>query len=99
MKRYETAEKAIALVIENLEVNHIACDTKCIRNRVYGWYNHSDVTDPEMLAACALAGKDWHPGATYQEMLDEKEWWFPQNPYDGISIWEIEEAQHDMIWW
>ena len=52
-----------------------------------------------MLAACALMGKDWYPGATYQDMLDAKEQWFPQNPYDEISIWEIEAAQHDAMWW
>ena len=99
MKMYTTVENAVALVVENLEANHIACNTECIRNRVYSWYNHSDVTDPEMLAACALMGKDWYPGATYQDMLDAKEWWFPKNPYDEISIWEIEAAQHDAMWW
>lgn len=99
MKRYEAVEAAVALVIENLEANHITCNTESIRNRVYNWYSHSDVTDPEMLAACALMGKDWYPGATYQYMLDAKEWWFPQNPYDEISIWEIEAAQYDAMWW
>ena len=99
MKRYATVEAAVVLVVENLEANHIACNTECIRNRVYNWYSHSDVTDPEVLAACALMGKDWYPGVTYQDMLDAREWWFPQNPYDEISIWEIKAAQRDAIWW
>lgn len=98
MIMYATVEAAVNLVIENLEVNHIASDTESIRNRVLSWYNHSDVTDPEILAACALMGKDWFPEATYQDMLDAKHWWFPQNPYEEISIWEIEAAQYDAIW-
>lgn len=99
MERYTTVENAVTLVIEILETNHIASNTDAIRNKVYSWYTHSDVTDSEILAACALEGKDWYPGATYQDMLNAKNWWFPQNPYDEISIWEIEAAQHDSIWW
>lgn len=96
--KYSTVENAIALVIKNLEANHIAYDTECIRNRVYSWYNHSDVTDPEMLAACALMGQDWYPEATYEDMLDAREWWFPRYSDDEISVWEIEAAQHDAMW-
>ena len=102
MKRYATVEAAVVLVVKNLEANHIACNTEnteCIRNRVYSWYSHSDVTDPEMLAACALLGTDWFPEATYKMMVDAKNYWFPKNPYDEISIWEIEAAQHDTIQW
>jgi hypothetical protein len=90
MTKYTAAETAISLVIENMEINHIACNTESIRARVYGWYNNSDVTDPEILAACALEGKDWYPGATYQDMLDAKNYWFPKNLYDEVPIWEIE---------
>jgi len=99
MKTFSTVEAAVLLVVENFEVNQIVCDTNCIRNRILTWYEHSDVTDPEVLAACALEGKDWYPDATYEDMLNAKEWWFPKNPYDEISIWEIEEAQNDIKWW
>lgn len=99
MQRYSTVDMTVTMVFENFEANHITYDEKSVVNRVYSWYSHSDVTDPEILAACALMGKDWFPGATYQDMLDAKEWWFPKNPYDEISIWEIEAAQHDTIWW
>ena len=99
MTNYATVEKAVSLVVENLEANYITCNTDCIRDRVYSWYNNSDVTDPEVLAACALTGENWHPGVTYQDMLDAKEWWFPQNPYDNIAIWEIEDALRDAMWW
>lgn len=99
MRTYSTVEAAVSLAIEILETNHIPSNTAALRNRIYTWYSHSDVTDPETLAACALEGKDWYPGATYQDMLNAKNWWFPQNSYDEISIWEIEAANHDSIWW
>lgn len=98
MAKYMAAETAISLVVENMEINHIVCDTGCIRNRVYSWYNNSDVVDPEVLAACALEGLDWFPGATYKIMLEMKERWFPKNPYDEIFIGDIEMAQTDIIW-
>lgn len=98
MQRYSTVDMAVTMVFENFEANHITYDEKSVVNRVYSWYSHSDVTDPEILAACALMGKDWFPGATYQDMLDAKEWWFPKNPYNEISIWEIETAQRDIMW-
>ena len=78
MKEYTTVEAAVTLAVKNLEANHAVCDTKSIRNKIYNWYIHSDVTDPEVLAACVLAGRDWSPAATYQEMLDAKEQYFPE---------------------
>lgn len=98
MKRYTTVEEAVSLAMKTFEANHIISDTECIRQRVYSWYSHSDVTDPEILAACAIEGW-WWPAATYQDMLDAKEEWFPKNIYDEISIWEIESAQHDLSFW
>lgn len=99
MKKYTTAEDAIRLVIDILEANHLVSDTENIRKRVYSWYNHSDVADSEMLAACAMTGKDWFPGATYEYMIEVKNYWFPPIPYEEIAIWEIEAAQHDSMWW
>jgi hypothetical protein len=98
MKKYSTVDAAVNLVIENFEANHIVCDETSIYKRVYSWYCHSDVTDPEMLAACALMGTDWFPGANYDYMLAAKNYWFPQDIYN-IAIWEVEEAQHDAMWW
>lgn len=99
MMTYTTVEDAVKLVVDILEANMITEQNDFIRARVYSWYNHSDVTDPEILAACALEGKDWFPGATYQYMLNAKNFWFPVSPFDEISIWEIEDAEHDAMWW
>lgn len=99
MQKYSTVDMAVTMVFENLEANHITYDEKSIVNRVYSWYSHSDVTDPEILAACALMGGDWFPGADYDYMLAARNWWFPQNPEENIPIWEIEAAQRDVMWW
>ena len=99
MKRYATVEAAVILVIDYYEANHITCNTDFIRNRVYSWYSHSDVTDPEILAACTLLGIDWFPEATYKMMVEAKNYWFPQDIENEFSIWEIEAAQHDAMWW
>lgn len=98
MTKYTAAETAISLVIENMEINHIACNTESVRTRVYNWYNNSDVTDPEVLAACVLEGMDWFPGVSYKTMLEAKERWFPKNPYDEIFIEDIEIAQLIETW-
>ena len=97
-KEYETVEEALVLAIELLDANYMSYDIKQVRNRIYSWYSHSDVTDPEMLAACALNGEDWFLGATYEDMLDAKNYWFPADPKNEISIWEIESAQRDTAW-
>lgn len=85
MKYYTTAEKAVTLAIEKLENNNIVCDTKSIRNKIYSWYNHSDITDPQVLAGCALEGRDWYFGATYEYMMEAKEKWFSEN-FDDEEI-------------
>lgn len=99
MKRYATVEAAVDLVVDIYEANHITCNTDFIRDRVYSWYCHSDTGDVEMLAGCALMGTDWFPEATYQMMVDAKEYWFPHDLENEFSIGEIEMAQHDARWW
>jgi len=98
MKRYSTVEAAVELVVKNLEANRKVYDTDSIRAKVYAWYENTDVTDSEILAACVLEGKDWSVKTSYQEMLDLKEWWFPHISCNDIAIWEIEEAQRDAFW-
>ena len=98
MRIYSTVENAVKIAIDIFEAEHILVTTDSIRNTIYDWYEHTDVTDPEVLAACAIEGFRWYPGATYQEMLEIRDHWFPQDPYNEISIWDIEAAQYDMFW-
>lgn len=97
MKRYTTVENAVTLAIKTFEANHIVSDTESIRNRIYSWYSHSDVTDPEVLAACGMEGW-WYPAVTYDDMLRMKENWFPENPYEEVYSWGFKTVPHDMIW-
>lgn len=97
MKKYATVEAAVTLAMKTFETNHIVSDTECIRQRVYSWYSHSDVTDPEILAACAIEGW-WYPTATYQDMLNMKEEWFPSNPYEEYFSWGFTSISYDIKW-
>ena len=96
MMRYSIVDEAVSLVSNILEANRAVCDNDSIFNKVYDWYSHSDVADPEILAACVLTGKNWSPRTTYQDMLDAKNYWFPYNPYDEVSIVEIQMVRFDM---
>lgn len=98
MMVFSTVEAAVNMVVENFEINGISVNTDAIRNDVYSWYVHSDVADPEILAACVLMGMTWTPDATYKDMLEAKEQAFPQNPFEEFGIWEIEAAQKDIEW-
>ena len=91
---------AVDLVVDWLELNYSPCDTDTIAAEVQSWYDHSDIVEPEMLAAAVLEWGWWRMVA-YQDWIDAKNKWFEEPPiqYSGTpSICEIEAAQHDMIW-
>lgn len=96
---YLTVERAVELAVNVCEKSGIVCDTNSIRNRVTSWYENSDVTDPEILAACALSGISWSNGATYFDMIRMKNDWFPQSYEEDIAAWEIAEANRDAYYW
>ena len=89
-----TVKKAALLAIESCG-DYLS--TEEIYNRVLSWYINTDVTDIETLAACAIRGY-YYPKATYKEMLNAKEMFFPSLLNDNISIIQIESAQRDSIW-
>ena len=80
--RYTTAEMALYLAIDALEAYNICPCAATLREKIYDWYNHTDVTDPEVLAAVALEGKKWRPDFTYDQMLEIRNYWFPQEQYE-----------------
>ena len=99
MKTFTTVENSVHLAVGVLVEKRIPFSVKRIRDCVYSWYSHTDVTDIEVLAACALEGKDWSPSATYDNMLAARDKWFPLvSDANLIPIWEIEAAQHDAMW-
>lgn len=84
MKYYATVEKAVNLVVSTMFANGKQEDIDSIRARVYGWYANTDCTDPEVLAACALFGP-YYADVKYRDMLDMRDWWFPQDEYEDLS--------------
>jgi hypothetical protein len=102
MRTYKAVEDAVTLVSDILEANYKVADNHSIRQRVLTWYEHTDIADPQMLAACALTGRDWFPAARYKWMLAAKEEWFPQVPLDccenSISVLEMKEVADELLW-
>jgi len=68
---------AINLVIDVEAANGEIENSKTVFDRVTSWYDNTDVTDPEILAACALMGKSFYAGVTYADMLTARDYWFP----------------------
>ncbi|MCC8068774.1 MAG: hypothetical protein LIO71_03290 [Ruminococcus sp.] len=102
-------EEAVKIVIEYWEAEGISEETKTIRDRVTDWYNHTEITTPQMLAAAAISG-DYEFGVTWDELLDRERFFFPDPieqsdayaeyliTHDNYSIGEIEASYHDDQW-
>lgn len=87
---------AIELTTMIHEANGQIVDNNSITKAVYDWYTHSDIVDPEMLAAAVLEYGRWR-------QIDLSDWehihdkWFPQ--YDDMyGVWEFEASYHDEFW-
>lgn len=64
-----------------------------LRAYAINWYNHTDITDVDTLAAAVMLG-DFNPDISYDEVIAAKEIFFPSLPleYSEIHISDIEEA-------
>ena len=99
MTNYNLINAAVTLVNEYNEAENIFEATTIIQERVLSWYNNTDITDSEMLAAAAILIGSYTP-TEYSEVMKAKEFLFP-SPLDVdyyISISEIEMAQMDALW-
>ena len=85
MRRFypTVVEEATAIILDLNFANGILEPINTVRTRVFSWYNNTDVTDVEMIAASALMGS-YRRDMTYEDMVDAKNWWFPCNPYEEI---------------
>ena len=81
------------------ESNYIYETNATIRARVTDWYNHTDITDSELLAAAALIG-DFNPVITMNDIEASRDFYFPTVPFEYTEIhsYEIEEALRDTLW-
>lgn len=99
MTNMNLIERATGMVVEFFELEGTAVDTESIRKRVTEWYNHTDITEPEMLASAAWIG-EYNPKIKYQSIEEAKTVLYPEEPLEvqNYHIGEIEEALRDADW-
>ena len=92
-------EDAINLVTEYNEVEGIYETYEDIKARAINWYNHTEITEAEMLAAVMLTG-DFNPGMTWREIEEARAFFFPCEPleFHNFHIGEVEAALRDERW-
>lgn len=91
--------EAVKMVIEYFEYEGIYEETKSIEARARDWYSHTEIVEPQMLAAVVMSGA-FVPGIMWNEIKEIEEFFFPSEPieYGNFHIGEIEEAQFDEFW-
>lgn len=89
MRRYPIVEKAATLALKLAKANGMNETFDTLLIRIYSWYENTDITDEEILAACGLMGRPYFTKATYEDMIDARKWWFPHDPYENIPPWSF----------
>lgn len=99
MMNMRLIENAVRLVVELFECEGIYESTVTITERAINWYNHTEITDEEMLAAVTISGR-YDSSLSWKELERIKEFYFPSCPIemDHFHIGEIEMAQNDIGW-
>lgn len=88
-------EEVFKVVVDAFEFEQIIMDNETIDRRITDWYNHTDYTDVETLAALVM-GSEYKASITCDEVEEMKEFFFPSNPHHfELSIEEIEMSLHD----
>lgn len=76
MTNINLIEEAVRLVVDLFEAEGIAETTTSIRERASKWYNNTEITDAEMLAAATITGS-YQFGTSWDELVDWKNFYFP----------------------
>ena len=87
-------EEVFKTVVDAFEFEQIFMDNTTIDRRITDWYNHTDYTDVETLAALVM-GSEYRASITCNEVEEMKEFFFPSHLHFELSIAEIEMALHD----
>ena len=87
-------EEVFKTVVDAFEFEQIFMDNTTIDWRITDWYNHTDYTDVETLAALVM-GSEYRASITCDEVEEMKEFFFPSHSHFELSIAEIEMALHD----
>ena len=88
--------EATELVNEFLEAENIHMANSDIMERAKEWYDHTEITDAETLAAVVLYG-DFDPSIRIDDIEKLKQLYFPSEPFE-IHIEEIMMALKDDDW-
>lgn len=68
-------ESAVNIVVNFFEAEGINENTSTIRERVTEWYNKTDITDAELLAAAAITGH-YEIGITLDDIISYAKFYF-----------------------
>lgn len=103
MTNWKLIDNVVDCLTAIYEAEHIMETRKTLQERVIEWYNHTDITDEQMLIAAAWLGT-YDPSIKYKEIEDARdalflEIYFPAFDSMNIYIGEIEEALNDELWW
>ena len=88
--------EATELANEFLEAEHIHVASSQLMERAQEWYNHTEITDAETLAAVVLYG-DFEPSIRIDDIEKLRQFYFPTEPFE-LHIGEIEAALKDEEW-
>ena len=88
--------KAVELANEFLEAENIHVANAQLMKRAVKWYDHTEITDPETLAAVVLYG-DFDPSIRIDDIEELTQFYFPTEPFE-LYIGEIEAALKDEEW-
>ena len=95
-------KRTIRLVIEIEEAEGFAEQTSSIEARALDWYNNTEITSAEMLAAATLNGS-YDPSISWDTLVEWTKYYF-YDPEDirwnlpHFSVGEIEESYRDDFW-
>lgn len=96
----EAIECATNLVAETLESMGKTCTNDSIRRDVTSWYEHSDIVNPDMLAAGVLEYGSWKL-ISFDKWEEITEKWFPLEVpvgYGYPNIEELHDSYYDLAW-
>jgi hypothetical protein len=85
MTNWSLIEQATKLAQDFYSTENIYENSKITREKALDWYNHTEITDAEMLAAAVISGH-YRAGTAWDELEDLKEFYFPSTPvYETIQ--------------
>lgn len=102
MTNYALIINAAKLVAEIEEAEGITETQETIINRARGWYNNTEITSAEMLAAATLNGS-YDPSISWDTLVEWTKYYF-YDPEDirwsmpHFSVGEIEDSYRDYLW-